>query len=224
MATNAPRPLIFISYSKHDDEAKAFVARQLGVLRHVGEIEQWDDSRIGIGRNWFDEIDTNLRRCSVAVLLISGSFLGSEFCMKTEMPVLLERRQREGMMIAPVLLRPCAWEIVPWLAAIQMQPRRDVPLLTLDEFKQEEELKQLVLTIHRHLQERKALIDQAIEEAEAKGQRVVVSGDGNSVIQIDGSHNTIVFDRQPKADTVYPQAARRRPHPPAHQRLRRGRA
>ncbi len=155
MADGAYKPLIFISYSKFDDEAKAFVARQLGVLRHIGNVEIWDDSAIGVGDDWFDKIDANLKCCSVAVLLISADFLGSEFCMKDEVPVLLKRREREGMMIAPILLRHCAWDIVPWLKAIQMQPRRDVPLLTLDQHGQERELTEVVRNVSKHIEEQK---------------------------------------------------------------------
>ncbi|MDH3659354.1 MAG: toll/interleukin-1 receptor domain-containing protein [Alphaproteobacteria bacterium] len=206
MANGKRRPLIFISYSKFDDEAKAFVARQLGVLKHVGDIKIWDDSEIGVGDNWFDEIDTNLKRCSVAILLISADFLGSEFCMKDEVPVLLERRQNEGMMIAPILLQHCAWEIVPWLESIQMQPRRDVPLLTLDVAEQAKEMKAVVLAIHSHLKKRMELVQEAVEEAEAKGQQVAVSGDGNNVIQVGGNNNTIVIERkpEPKPDAQHP--------------------
>ena len=209
MAGSDDKPLIFISYSKHDDEAKAFVARQLGVLKHVGNIELWDDSRIGVGDDWFDEIDTNLKLCAVAILLISADFLGSEFCMKDEVPVLLERRQNEGMMIAPILLQHCAWEIVPWLESIQMQPRRDIPLLTLDAAGQAKEMKAVVLAIHSHLEKRKGLVREAVEKAEAKGQQVAVSGDGNNVIQVGGNNNVIVIEREPepKPDAKYPPLA-----------------
>ena len=146
------KPLIFISYSSFDIDAKEFVRRQLGVLRQVGDIELWHDGEIGVGDDWFQVIEANLQRCDVAILLISADFLGSEFCIRKEVPVLLERRKREGMMIAPILLRPCAWQIVPWLAAIQMQPCKGKPLLALDEIEQAEELTEVVLAIHGFLE------------------------------------------------------------------------
>ena len=146
--------MIFISYSSFDVDAKEFVRRQLGVLRQVGDIELWHDGEIGVGDDWFQVIEANLQRCDVAILLISADFLGSEFCIKKEVPVLLERRKREGMMIAPILLRPCAWQIVPWLAAIQMQPCKGKPLLALDEIEQAEELTEVVLAIHSFLERR----------------------------------------------------------------------
>ena len=159
----ADKPLIFISYSKFDHKSKAFIERHLGSLRHLGNVELWHDGEIRLGDDWFEEIETKLNSCNVAVLLISTDFLGSDFCMNEEVPTLLEKRRREGMMIAPILVRPCAWKIVPWLAAIQMLPQRDpptdhdTPLLTLSKLKQEAELTKVVIEIHRFLEEKSKL-------------------------------------------------------------------
>ncbi|MCK4315160.1 MAG: hypothetical protein KAX24_05255, partial [Anaerolineae bacterium] len=60
---------------------------------------------------------------AVAVCLISADYLASDFVTKEEIPYLLERRERDGMALIPVLLRPCLWKAVPWLKPIQMLPR-----------------------------------------------------------------------------------------------------
>ncbi len=138
MANGTDRPLIFISYSHLDRDAKSFVQRHLDMLKPLGDVEVWEDSQIGLGDDWYQAIKYTLQSCSVAVLLISTDFLRSEFCTKEEVPILLRRRHYEGMMIAPILLRPCAWEIVSWLKALQMQST--TPLLRLSELDQEEEL------------------------------------------------------------------------------------
>jgi hypothetical protein len=39
----------------------------------------WDDRRIESGMHWREAIDNELARCSCAVLLVSSSFLASEF-------------------------------------------------------------------------------------------------------------------------------------------------
>ena len=156
MANGDDSPLIFISYSSFDTETKEFVQRHFGVLQTLGDIEVWEDRQIDIGDDWFQEIKDKLETCAVAVLLISHDFLGSKFCMKKEVPVLLERRWREGMMIAPILLSPCAWMIVPWLRAIQMLPRKSKPLLALDYLEQAEKLTEVVVAIHEFLEEQKA--------------------------------------------------------------------
>ena len=64
-----------------------------------------------------------MARAVVAVCLVSADFLASKFIANEEIPILLERREREGMMMLPVLVRPCAWKDVRWLRGIQMLPR-----------------------------------------------------------------------------------------------------
>lgn len=64
-----------------------------------------------------------MEQAAVAVCLISADYLDSDFCVKEEIPYLLERRARDGMVLIPVLLRPCAWKVCAWLKSIQMLPR-----------------------------------------------------------------------------------------------------
>jgi tetratricopeptide (TPR) repeat protein len=201
----ANRRRIFVSYSHRDQDAKAFVQRHLGILQQLGDIRSWDDSRIGMGDDWFEEIAAHLEGCDVAVLLISTDFLGSDFCMKQEVPVLLERRSREGMMIAPILLRHCAWQIVPWLAAIQMRPGDGAPLQTLDEHAQEKELSEVVIEIHGFLQERQVLIAEAVVQAKAsRRSSITVQGNQNITIQLEGDHNVIQVGMAAKAGIIWP--------------------
>ncbi len=64
-----------------------------------------------------------MEHAAVAVCLISADYLGSDFCVKEEIPYLLEHRAHAGMLLLPILIRPCAWEAIAWLKAIQMLPR-----------------------------------------------------------------------------------------------------
>ncbi|MEZ5936535.1 MAG: toll/interleukin-1 receptor domain-containing protein [Alphaproteobacteria bacterium] len=207
MATVAEKPQVYVSYSHRDEEAKDFVGRHLTVLQTAGHVEVWDDRKITVGDDWYQAIEAKLEGCAVAVLLISTDFLGSEFCIKEEVSRLLERRKRDGMMIAPILLRPCAWKIFPWLAALQMQPRDDMPLLQLDQLQQERELTEIVLAIHAFLKEQAELVAAAIERAKATGQRTEIRGDNNTVVQVDGDHVHVNIVAGPKAGTPYPALA-----------------
>ncbi len=117
------KPTVFISYSHKDEEWKDRLRPHLGVLEKVGHITIWDDRRIDAGATWYDEIRQVMERAAVAVCLISADYLDSDFCVKEEIPYLLERRARNGMTLIPVLLRPCAWKVCHWLTPIQMIPR-----------------------------------------------------------------------------------------------------
>ncbi len=117
------KPTVFISYSHKDEEWKNRLRPHLKVLEQVGRITIWDDRQIDAGAEWYDEIKHVMEQAAVAVCLISADYLASDFCVKEEIPYLLERRTRDGMKLIPVLLRPCPWKAVPWLKAIQMLPR-----------------------------------------------------------------------------------------------------
>ena len=117
------KPTVFISYSHKDEEWKDRLVTHLGVLEQVGRITIWDDRRIDAGDTWYDEIKQAMEEAAVTVCLISADYLASDFCVKEEIPYLLERRARNGMTLIPVLLRPCLWKAVPWLTPIQMLPR-----------------------------------------------------------------------------------------------------
>jgi tetratricopeptide (TPR) repeat protein len=119
----ADPPSVFISYSHKDAKWKDKLVVQLSVLAAEGRLEIWDDRRIAAGDDWFPEIEQAMNAAKVAVLLVSADFLVSKFIRSVEVPRLLQRRQDEGLRIVPILVRPCPWKKVEWLAKIQMRPR-----------------------------------------------------------------------------------------------------
>ncbi len=133
MEPTSATPRIFISYS-HDDEAwKDRVVSQLGVLEHEGLLSVWEDRQIAPGDDWLPEIETAIKSCSVALLLISAKFLTSKFILGNEVPALLQRREKEGVRVIPVILKSCTWDEVPWLKSIQARPKDGTPLNSMSE-------------------------------------------------------------------------------------------
>ena len=137
-ALPAELPEVFVSYSHKDEPWKDDFLPHIKMIEQLGRLKEWHDRHIGLGDAWFDEIVVRLEGCTVAILLISANFLASGFCTQKEVPPLLERRRRAGMMIAPILMRPCNWKRVPWLSALQMFPRDGVAISTLPQPKQDE--------------------------------------------------------------------------------------
>ncbi|TXH67410.1 MAG: TIR domain-containing protein [Thiothrix sp.] len=119
---------IFISYSHQDEPWKDALQRHLKVLQLHGEVIIWDDRQIEVGSNWLPAIETALEKARVALLLVSSDFLTSEFITRKEIPRLLQRREAEGLQIVPVIVKPCAWRTVPWLAALQGATKDNRPL------------------------------------------------------------------------------------------------
>jgi len=124
MTENTPtKPTVFISYSHKDEPWKDRFIPQLRALEQAGRIVVWDDRQIDGGDKWYPEIIKAMEEASVAVCIISADYLASGFCVKEEVPFLLQRCERDGMIFIPLLLRPCAWKAFEWLKEIQMLPR-----------------------------------------------------------------------------------------------------
>jgi len=115
------RTKLFVSYSHRDRECLEKLKSHLSPLIRRGLVHVWSDARIGVGSRWQDEIEAALRESDSAVLLVSPDFLASDFIWNEELPKLLAH-QKEGMQILPLIARPCAWRIVPELAALLARP------------------------------------------------------------------------------------------------------
>lgn len=136
------RQKIFISYSHENEDWKDRLVQHLVILE--ARIDLWDDRRIKPGDDWRAEIDAALEAAQVAVLLISPDFLNSRFVRETEVPRLQER----GIRMIPLIVRPCAWELVDWLQDIQAHPRDGRALSAGDDSQIDEDLAALTREIH----------------------------------------------------------------------------
>lgn len=127
-AGQAGQPSVFISYSHKDEAEKEELVSHLGVLQGEGLVEVWVDDRVGPGRDWAAEIDQAMAQARVAILLVTKNFLNSKFILQTELPRLLKRRKSEGVIVFPVIARPCAWRRVKWLVAMNVRPKNGNPV------------------------------------------------------------------------------------------------
>ena len=110
------------------------------MLKRQGLLSVWDDRRIRTGTDWNEQIRQAAERAKVAVLLISADFLASDFIINEEIPLLLERRDAEGLEIFPLLIKPCGWQHVDWLARMNLRPRDGRPVSTGSEAEIESDL------------------------------------------------------------------------------------
>ena len=75
--------------------------------------------------------------------MISANFLTSNFILGKEVPKLLERREKEGVRVIPVIVKPCAWTRVKWLSKIQARPKDGRPLSAGNDHQIESDLSEL---------------------------------------------------------------------------------
>ena len=121
-------PQIFISYSHSDEDWKDRLTSHLGVLRNEDLLNFWDDPKIGAGDGWRGEIQQAMESSNLAVLLISANFLTSQFIKDVEVPRLLSRREKEGLVVLPIILKPCCWDQVEWLREMNVYPNDARPI------------------------------------------------------------------------------------------------
>src|SRR5262245_64478131 len=81
------------------------------------------------GEDWKGRIDERLNSASVILLLVSASFLDSNYCYEIEMTRAIERHEAGEAVVIPVILRPCVWEGAPF-SKLQALPRDARPVIS----------------------------------------------------------------------------------------------
>jgi len=115
------RTKLFVSYSHPDRRWLDLLKVHLALLERRGLVHVWSDTQIVAGQRWDEEIDQALTEANAAVLLISPHFLASDFIWKHEIPMILAH-EKKGMVVLPLVVRPCAWLIAPEIADFQARP------------------------------------------------------------------------------------------------------
>ena len=105
---------LFYSYSHKDEALRDELEEHLALLKRQGCIVGWHDRRIGAGDEWKGQLDKNLEEAQIILLLISPSFLASDYCYDIETKRALERHDKGEAKVIPVLLRPVDWEGAPF--------------------------------------------------------------------------------------------------------------
>jgi len=105
---------LFYSYSHKDEELRKDLEEHLSLLKRQGYLVGWHDRMIGAGEEWRGQLDRNLEEAQVILLLISPSFLASDYCYDIETKRALERHDRGEARVIPILLRPVDWEGAPF--------------------------------------------------------------------------------------------------------------
>jgi hypothetical protein len=128
---NRPRTNVFISYSHVDTNWLNKLRVHLKPLERNG-IEIWDDNKIKPGANWHEEIKNALKSTKVALLLVSGSFLASDFIINNELPNLLWAAKNEGATILSLIISPCRFEETTSISQFQALNAPSKPLRAMN--------------------------------------------------------------------------------------------
>lgn len=144
---------IFLSYSHTDTALKESLLKHLQPLRHEGLVQSWNDRLISAGSEWADEIDQNLEEADIILLLISASFLSSEYCYSLEMKTALRRHEEGTAIVVPIILRAVEWEKCPF-SKLQAVPSRNGRIKPVAQWSARDEALKVVASEIRRVSER----------------------------------------------------------------------
>ena len=118
---------MFLSYAHEDEDLLRELEAHLSPLKRLGLVSTWYDRRILPSTNWSEEIDEHLEQASIILLLVSSSFIASDYCYEKEMARALERHHAGQARVLPIILRPVDFKGAPF-ATLQVLPTNARPI------------------------------------------------------------------------------------------------
>lgn len=118
---------VFISYSHKDEKLRGQLDEHLANLKRQGLISAWHDRQIPPGSEWGEDIDTHLNAAKLILLLISPSFMASDYCNGVEVERAMQRHASSEASVIPVILRPVDWTNAPF-SKLQALPKDAKPV------------------------------------------------------------------------------------------------
>lgn len=118
---------LFISYAHLDIDFQKELVEHLANLRRQGMVEDWHDRKIMAGEKWAGKIDEALNEAQIILLLISSSFMNSNYCHDIEMVRAMERYHAGEAEVIPIVIRECDWTGAPF-SQLQALPKDAKPV------------------------------------------------------------------------------------------------
>lgn len=121
---------VFLAYSREDRAVLNKIKTRLKILQRAQLIDQiWFDEFIEAGTDWEESIKEELASSDIILLLISDSFLASDYCFEKEMQKALEYHAKGEKTVIPIIIRHCSWKIFEPISSLQVVPSNAQPLI-----------------------------------------------------------------------------------------------
>ncbi|MBA2680431.1 MAG: TIR domain-containing protein [Ktedonobacteraceae bacterium] len=126
---STPKSLkLFYCYARADKANRDELDNHLSNLKRSHQIASWSDREISPGVEWETAIDKELNTAHIILLLVSSSFMSSDYCYGVEMKRALERHKAGKARVVPILLRTVDWEDAPF-SKLQVLPANAKPII-----------------------------------------------------------------------------------------------
>lgn len=122
------KALLFFSYATQDRALRDKLEEHLSNLKYRGLITTWHEREITAGKEVKQQIDIHFDKAQIILLLISASFMASDYCYGVEMERALTRQKQGEARVIPILLRPVLFTGAPF-AMFKMLPTNGKPVV-----------------------------------------------------------------------------------------------
>jgi hypothetical protein len=82
---------LFYSYSHKDELFRDELETHLAIFKRRGLVEEGYDRKITPGHEWDSEIDDNISKADIILLLVSSDFIASDYCYGKELNTALTK-------------------------------------------------------------------------------------------------------------------------------------
>lgn len=126
--SNKSTPLdLFISYSTDDEKFKNDLEMHLIMLKRTDVIRPWYSQEMGAGVEWKKEISDLIDGSQIILLLISPSFLKSDYLYEQELKHAMDRHKSGKARVIPIVVRTSDISDTPF-ENLQTLPRNHQPV------------------------------------------------------------------------------------------------
>ncbi|MEH2169320.1 MAG: toll/interleukin-1 receptor domain-containing protein [Nostoc sp.] len=94
------------SDSAQDEKMRQKLEEHLSTLERQGVINNWHKGMISPGKEWESEIDTNLKKADIILVLISSEFTASDYHWDVLAKQAMEQHRAKTSRVITILLRP----------------------------------------------------------------------------------------------------------------------
>ena len=124
---NEDKVYLFYSYSHDDERFRKRLEKHLSLLRRTGSIEDWHDRKIPPGAEINKEIDENLKKSQIILLLVSENFMNSDYAYDIEVKAALKKHESGEAIVIPIILDYIDWHDAPF-GKLNALPRDGIPI------------------------------------------------------------------------------------------------
>ncbi|MEH6651461.1 MAG: DnaB-like helicase C-terminal domain-containing protein [Motiliproteus sp.] len=113
---------LFISYSHKDEHFRESLEEHLSLLVRNNIVSSWSDRKIIPGKSWKGEIDDEIKSADIILLLVSTSFIASDYCYDKELEIAMQKHESKQAIVIPIIVRPTEFLDTPF-SSIQALPK-----------------------------------------------------------------------------------------------------